>query len=594
MHFTHYVPTLPSTNQIFQKIRSSFRRFNYWQSTDYTNFEYLYTTDPDPLPKRDVHVTESYQHVVLHALRKHLYGWDYNYITQNFHRPEITDELFEESLKAADLPDHPLVRDASYIKARTRAKELFTPPEPIRPVHLTDLLHYDWNKQPSAELPFTRDPILRRKVHQAAQAGLLPNAKMNFGNLENVIFDDVRQFVHDIKRGAIPLDPCDHRFPPDRLHVKTLVSTRDKSKLRIIFGRTKRDIFPAAQFFWPYFRWLLYDRFSDPHNPLLWGCETLLGGWQRLHSFYTYRHLYFNTFISVDWSKFDQRALFSVIDDLTEDWKSFFRFDAGYIPTFEYPDSKTDPVKLERLFEYIRWSIKNIPFLHPSGKVFKRLKRFIPSGLFVTQMLDSHYNTIMCLAILDEIGIDIDTVHIRVQGDDSITAIRIYIPSNQHEAFSSLFASIAKRRFDANYSIDKSKITNTPEGQTVLGYTNSNGYPSRDWRALLATLLYPKSPRPTFETLMTQCPGLQYASIYQTDVVRVTSDIFNYLQSQGFKPTGKPSEFTFASVEAGIDIDSTRLPTRQEVERHLRSPPLRRSPEKAEKYWNSSFFLATH
>jgi hypothetical protein len=526
-------------------------------------------------------------------MRKHLYGFDYEYITRTFHRAPVTNDLFNTALSKADLPPFEPLKDESYVRARQRAKDLLTPPQPFRPVHLKDMLQYDWNFKPSAELPFIRDPDLLKRVHDAAALGTLPNAKMNFGNLKNVIFDDLSSFLHRVKRDQIRLDPSNRAIPPDRLHVKTVISTVDKSKLRIIFGRSKRFIIPEAMFFWPYFRWLLYDRYSDNHNPLLWGCETLTGGWHRLNSFYLTRHMYFNTFITIDFGSFDQRALFPIINDITSDWKSFFVFTNGYIPTTEYPTSEADPVHLERLFDFIIWSIQNVPFLHPSGKVFQRLHRYIPSGLFTTQFLDSHYNLILILTVLDSMGIDINTVHIRVQGDDSITALRIYIPANQHADFMARFSLEAKTRFDADVSTTKSGISNTPQGQTVLGYQNNNGYPSRDWRQLLATLLFPKSASPSFETLMSQCVGLIYASIYDRNVVNVCTDIFEYLSSKGFSPSGSIHDFIATSVEAGFDIDTTVLPTREDVDRYLRLPPSRRLPRAKKAYWPTEYFLST-
>jgi len=223
--------------------------------------------------------------------------------------------------------------------------------------------------------------------------------------------------------------------------------------------------------------------------------------------------------------------------------------------------------------------------------VFERLYRWIPSGLYVTTFLDSHYNILKVLCCLDEMGIDINTIHIRVQGDDSICALRIYIPSNQHEIFKSRLADIAKRRFDSDLSVDKSAISTTPQGMPVLGYENNNGYPERDWRKLLATLLHPRSVRPQIPTLMTQCIGLIYASIYQRNVVNVCTDIFNYCASLGFSPSQTLPENFFLIED--VEIDLSRLPTQLEVTRFLRNPPSQR-PVPSQEFWNSDFFLATH
>jgi hypothetical protein len=595
----HYSPPVPPSNlSIFTRLLSKLNLALFWTRTQFSNnFRYLYTSEPDPLhltSDANTDQLEKYRKIVDHALRKHLFGYDYVHLTSSYHRTPLTEQTFNEALALGDLPDHPVTRDSHYIRARQRAKDLLSPPEPIRPVHFTDLLQYPWNWTPSAELPFAKDPLLLKRLNDARIAGALPNAKPNFGNLVNVIFDDVRTFVHQIKRRAVKLDPTNRHIYPDRLHVKPMITTLDKKKLRIIFGRSKRFILPEAMFFWPYFRWLLQDRFSDAHNPLLWGCETLLGGWSRLHTFYSLRNMYYSTFITLDLSKFDQRALFSVISDCTSDWYSFFSFSNGYIPTTEYPQSSTDPDKLKALFEFIVWSITNVPFLHPTGKVFQRLHRYIPSGLFTTQFLDSHYNLI-CLTCLDAMGIDINTVHIRVQGDDSIIALRIYIPFSQHELFMTRIELELKTRFDQTLSRTKSLITNSPQQQVVLGYSNNNGFPSRDWLPLLATLLHPRSNSPKLETLMSQCSGLIYASIYNRTVVNVCTDIFNYLDSQGIKPSGQAYDLVALSQQAGFTADLTKLPTLNDVTTHLRHPPsVRPSSHGQKEYWPTAFFLSTH
>jgi hypothetical protein len=596
----HYSPPVPPSNiSIFTRLLSKLSLALFWTRTQFThNFKYLYTSEPDPLHlTSDASTTHliKYRKIVDHALRKHLLGYDYVRLMNDYHRTPLTEQTFNDALALGDLPDHPLDRDSSYTRARQRAKDLLSPPVPIRPVHFTDLLQYPWNDSPSAELPFAKDPVLLKRLNDARIAGTLPNAKPNFGNLKNVIFDDVRTFIHQVKRRAVKLDPTNRHIYPDRLHVKPMISTKDKNKLRIIFGRSKRFILPEAMFFWPYFRWLLQDRFSDDHNPLLWGCETLLGGWSRLNTFYSIRNLYYSTFVTLDLSKFDQRALFSIIGDCTNDWYSFFSFQNGYIPTTEYPQSSTDPDKLKAIFDFIIWSITNVPFLHPSGKVFQRLHRYIPSGLFVTQFLDSHYNLIICLTCLDAAGIDINTVHIRVQGDDSIIALRIYIPSSQHENFMSFIESELLRRFDASLSRNKSLITNSPQQQVVLGYSNNNGFPTRDWLPLLATLLHPRSTSPQLETLMSQCPGLIYASIYERNVVNVCTDIFNYLDSIGIKPSGQAYDLVALSQSAGFDADLTKLPTLNDVTRYLRSPPsVRPSHPTNKEYWPTAFFLSPY
>jgi len=565
-----------------------FTRFYNWL-TNYstrlsTNFSFVGWNEPRPVPPLDEARFADYRKIIDYAFRKHLYGWDYEHIINTYHRAEPTPDLIYDTLGKGDLPDHPVLMDIHFTRARQRCKELFAPPTPIRPVHFADLRHYPWNRKPSAEEPYTSNTSLRRTIEDAARVHLIPDARMSVGNLINYIFKDVREFIHGIKQGNILPGQA---LPLVNVHVKTALTPIDENKLRIIFGCSKRWIFPMAMFLWPLFRYYIYDQ----RSPMLWGYETILGGWHRMNSELLARHLYYQTFLTIDWSSFDLRALYSIMRLIYTDWKTYFNFDNGYMPTKKYPTSSCNPTKLHRLWDWCVEAHFASRFRLPDGSTWIRLHRGILSGLFETQLLDSHYNLLMILTVLDRLEFDISNLWIKVQGDDSITALRIHIPADQHEDFKVKLAFWAKYYFDHKFNLKKTEVSNTLQNVEVLGYRNNNGYPHRDWRLILSTLWNPRSRRPEPATTMARCIGLTYASIYQKDVVNVCQDIFDYYKSLGYSATHVRSIAEIDFFFQGINIPKDHFPTQIEVTRYLRSLN-NVTEERKRAYWNPDWFLA--
>jgi hypothetical protein len=549
-----------------------------------TNYKFVQWNEPRPVPPLNEYAFENYRKVIDHAFRKHLFGWDREYIISTFHRAEPTQDLIYTAIGKGDLPDHPVPFDEHFERARTRCRELFAPPEPIRPVHFADLRHYPWKGKPSAEEPYVSDGKLRQVIQDAARMNIIADGRMSVHNLKNHIFIDVRDFIHSIKQGTVKPGQA---LPLVNVHVKTALTTLDESKLRIIFGCSKRWILPMAMFLWPLFRYYIQEQ----NSPLLWGYETILGGWHRMNSELLARHLYYQTYLTIDWSGFDLRALFSVMRLIYADWKTYFVFDNGYLPTKKYPHSSCNPQKLHNLWDWCVEAHFASRFRLPDGSTWIRLHRGILSGLFETQFLDSHYNLLMILTILDRMGFDISNLWIKIQGDDSISAMRIHIPASQHDDFKIQFQYWAKYYFDHKVNLTKSGISNTLQDVEVLGYKNNNGIPYRDWRSILAVLWNPRSRRPQPSTTMSRCIGLAYASIYDPNVVNVCKDVFDYYHSLGYSANPRGfGELEFLISE--LEVPHDHFPTHLEVTRYLRSLN-NVSDKKKREYWNPDWFLST-
>jgi len=307
--------------------------------------------------------------------------------------------------------------------------------------------------------------------------------------------------------------------------------------------------------------------------------------------------LYRSTFVTVDWSGFDLRSLFSLIrKHVFPAWRTYFDFHNGYYPTKFYKSSPTNPEFIQRLWDWTNEAVFQMPFRMMDGSTFLRLFRGIPSGLFETQFLDSFYNMVMILTILDAMGFDISKIWIKVQGDDSLVFLRFHIPANQHAEFKAKFEALASYYFDHVARQDKTDIFNSPEGVGVLGYYNENGYPTRDWRKLLAQLLHPRSQKPTLELLKARVCGIQYASMYRyKEVTQVCEAIFNDLDSMGITALQLHTQrdvmlHSMTESESGFRIPTDHFPTMNEVTRYLRVPYVRTEMDK-EAYFPKEYFL---
>jgi len=571
-------------NQFIGQVYSS-----YYNNRFSINYRFLYKTSPLTTPHRDATHYAEYQQYVETTLRRNLLGYEADHIINGYHHPIATLDSETATFIKGDLPDHVVPRDESYLAALAETTRRFAPPELIRPVHFADLRFYNWNWHPNVEEPFRSEAKVQQAVERAYHAGLIPDGRLSFGNLKNLVFIRVREFLHRIKRNQIT--NVNTLYPLINIHVKPALTTPDEVKIRAVFGVSKLHVLPRAQFFWPLFRYYLDNR---DQSPLLWGFETILGGMQLLHLDMVIPRLYFSTFVEIDWSAFDLRSLFSIIrQDIFPAWRTYFDFSNGYIPTRFYRESQADSSHLENLWNWTNEAALRMPHRMMDGAVYERLHRGIPSGLFETQFLDSFYNMLMILTILHAMGFDISKVKIRVQGDDSLLMLRFFIPADQHEGFRAKFQALATHYFDHVAKPEKTKISNTAQGVSVLGYTNNNGYPERDYLKLLAQLYHPRSQRPTLQLLKARVCGIQWASMYNDKrVTRVCFDLWNRLEKDGIQALNLPLQRdVILHSQEGFHIPTDHFPTQLEVTQWLRSP-YKRSKKDSEDYFPRSHFLS--
>nr|QLC36802.1 RNA-dependent RNA polymerase [Sarcosphaera coronaria partitivirus] len=485
------------------------------------------------------------------------------------------DEKAEEDFLRTDVPYHDLKRDYHYRRALRVCEKLFRPSRTLHPISFPDLRFYPWNLSVSAEAPFTIQKKWETKLRQRQAEGEDLDGKLTFHNLYNEIFGLNRHLVHQIKEGGAGFWNKDGTPKPywhTSLHTRAhLVKADAEDKLRAVFGVPKLLLQVENMFIWNIQKEYLNQKVK---SPMLWGFETFRGGWHKLWN--RLSSVSDGTRLSADWSGFDRFALFEVIDDVHIMWRNWFDF-SKYEPTdsimkeqdarLSYPSSKANPVKIQRLWDWMTYSIKHTPIRGFSGQLYQWQYNGIASGYQQTQLLDSFVNIIMLMTVLSASGINIesDNFAVLVQGDDSLSAFPETI--TDHKKFLDLLAKEAKIRFNATLSVDKTTIGYSLNSVEVLSYRNNNGIANRDEADLLAHLLYPERNQGLPEAA-SSCIGIAYASMgCSRTVYNVCRDAFEFLTTQfKVKPSTKWLEdfFKVRGLEASRIIGKAQFPSFEE------------------------------
>jgi len=519
------------------------------------------------IPKLDnFHQHEAHKRTVLHAFSRFLYSSEIERILSDYKMATIDEETVYADFFNSDIEHHPIIRDANYLNALSIATDTFRPDTPVRPIHILDVQHhYPFNNSTNAEAPFSTSPTFLNMLHN-----IDPDLKPTTGNMKHIIFEFSRQWHHEIKHGQCTFD--DYLFFMI-LHIKkTVIKAEDPNKLRSIWGVPKPWILSQIMFHWSLFA--NYRR-NPKRYPLLWGYETVLGGWQRLNSELFRSHLQ-KSFIMIDWKRFDKYVPHEGITDVHTITESYIDFDHGYLPTVDYPDTSSTwtPEQANRLRRLYKWTLhayKNTPIALPDGSTYVRQHATLPSGLYTTQYYDSFWNYIMLCTILLALGFDPKLCIIKILGDDSIIRLYVLIPPNAHEAFFLAMQHYATFYFGAIISLNKSKIVNSLNKCEVLGYSNHNGFPHRSLYELCAKLYFCKSRNPTPDISMGIAIGIAYANLGMHKRLHyVCENIFKYYERKGFTP----SQRGFSSVygqdpHSAPRINILTFPSISEIQSHL-------------------------
>jgi len=519
-------------------------------------------------------------------------------------RSDSTDEAVIADFMTFDFPKFDIPKDEHYFSAVEKTRQLFHPGRRIYPISFPDLRYYPWNLKPNAEAPWnttdfkfsptfrnldneSENPKLKEHIEKLSfhisegkinivdylrnkhAFGITTDPFHSFHNLYNEIFQYNRSLIHFIKDGLTPFWNGDTPQPYywNTLHARShVVAHNEPDKIRAVFGATKLLLMAENMFIWP-----LQAAYLNEENTgrMLWGRETIKGGWKKLtseiHEQGTPHH-----YLSLDWSQFDKRLLFELIDQVHEIWRSYLDFSL-YQATSFYPHGKTNPTRIERLWKWMCHSIKHTPILLPNGELFKWNHNGFGSGFQQTQILDSFANMIMKLTCLSSLGINIwhPLFWTRVQGDDSLSAFYDALSSVYGPDFLLQLSASAKHYFNAKLNDKKSQFSHRLNGMSVLSYFNSYGLPIRSDEDLLRHLLFPETPGPQ-EQLLAAAIGLAYSACGCSERFHsLCSLIIKELRAKEKKPDPRSLRWmTRAQILTQDEVDNMMhapLPSRLEL-----------------------------
>nr|WGH72964.1 MAG: putative RNA-dependent RNA polymerase [Trichoderma gamsii alphapartitivirus 1] len=575
-----------------------------------------------------IHGTSSinphYARVVDHALAKFLTLEEFDIVVHKHRRSAWNSDALQKDIDKLNSTEHSVIKDEHYWKAIQHVSKLFKPKEKLKPVHFADLRHYPWELSTNIGAPFNtskswqsyvkqkfdKNYILDEKYkvtftdfehrrdlfaesHNMQSLNPMVDARMTKRNLYTEMFMINREHIHRIKRGShTSRTGHDLRYWHTAFARQHLVKDEEPDKVRLVFGAPSLLLMAELMFIWPIQASLLS---RGEESPMLWGFETLLGGWQRIYSWAHRLMLSFSSVALLDWSGFDRYARHTVINDIhTHIMRPMFTFEDGYWPTHDYPDTTADPQHLENLWKWMNNAILSTPLMLEDGTLLRFRHSGIYSGYFQTQIIDSIYNSVMISTILSKMGFDLNKVHMKVQGDDSLILFVYMFLSLIAMSFLKTFSYFAQLYFGAVLSEKKSELLPSLENAEVLKYRNRNAMPYRNELELLAMLRHPERTS-SYESLMARAIGIAYADCgSHPRVYSICEDIYKYLAALGITPDpkGLPGGQRFRSryVPGEWDIDLSHFPTWYETVRHLCDPA---RPLLTEKHWPRKHFIGT-
>jgi hypothetical protein len=425
--------------------------------------------------------------------------------------------------------------------------------------------------------------------------------RMTKHNLYTEAFTITRKHIHEIKEGRYFLEihkksgeviKIDLRFWNTAFARQHLVEKDDDDKVRLVFGAPFVLLCSELMFIWTLQVHLLLMKGSKSF--MLWGFETILGGWYRLRGFFAQYAPRYDTVVTLDWSGFDKHARHTVIRDIHKHvLRPCYDFSKGYHPTVDYPEHIDEPgdipieQKLENLWNWMTDTVLTIPLMMHDGRLYRFRHSGIFSGYFQTQILDSLYNMVMIFTILSRMGYDLDTVVLKVQGDDSIFMLLccFLLICN---SFLTLFKFYATYYFGAVVNDKKSEIREGIQHAEVLRYRNHNGIPYRNEIQLLAQLRHPER-RTDPDAVAARCIGIATAACGQLPrTYLICEDIYRYLvEHYDAKPAQATLNLMFQHLDPQFIPKADHFPTHFETLSHLmdNEQPL------ADYHWPKDYFV---
>lgn len=470
-------------------------------------------------------------------------------LIQTYTRAEISNDLVIADMYRNNPVEVSKTTSPSYQEALSYISKMTKPTKPFLTVHFTGIRMYDLNKSSSAELPYVNQNEFKNVVNKRFEAGEISNKRLSKGNGWNYILVKERVRIHKIKDAEYSNQAMSYDI---RMHARShLTKTVNGPKIRAVYGVPMTPLISEIMLLWP-----LMNHLKKSESLIAWGYETFNGGLLRLRdevSSYDFH-------LSLDFSTFDKRLPFWLFDDIHDMWYSFSNIGPYYDDDPDYESSSTDPVRINRIWEFMRYYVKHSVYRAPDGSRYKRRHSGLPSGLLQTQLLGSYCNAVMVISALFDAGLTENDFHVKVMGDDGLYSIR-HCPLSPQALLDHISAYTSKH-FNAIINTDKSIISVGPNNIQFLSYKFKFGAVCRVNDDLLGKLLFPESGDFSRDITKSRALGILISNLgYDPLVHAVCLDMLKFLD-----------EFEYGEIRDWYDkqklshvLDKPTIPSRQEL-----------------------------
>jgi hypothetical protein len=324
------------------------------------------------------------------------------------------------------------------------------------------------------------------------------------GYFFNAFSEWARTTVHRIKSYGLPFSP--ENLSPSEIKTRlqsffiqhaTSIYTRNQISERL--GALKQRPIYAVDTLFLHLECMitfpLHVMARSVDSAIMYSIETIRGGC----SFMDIQSRKYKSYLCIDWSSFDQRMPWIIVDTFFTFFLPFLLIIThGYHPTAEYPEypGLTPDKMYSRLFNIIcflrLWYFNTVLYV-ADGYAYTRRFAGILSGMLNTQYLDSYCNLFLMIHGLIHFGCtdeEILAICFFVMGDDNV--LLTHWPLSRLQLFLDWFENHALTRFGMVLSRKKSLITQIRTRIEMLGYQTNAGYPKRDIPKLVAQLCYPE------------------------------------------------------------------------------------------------------
>jgi len=331
-----------------------------------------------------------------------------------------------------------------------------------------------------------------------------------------------RKLVHLAKEHSFPVDVPEHhsrfrtRASKFLKEYPTLMFTRNHISRRD--GTLKvRPVYAVDELFLDIELMLAFPATVQARKPscsIMYGLETIRGSNVYLDRI----AMNYQSFATIDWSGYDQHLPWRIVYLFFMHWlPSKIIISHGYAPTVDYPEHKdlNEHKMFKKMFNLLtclmNWYF-NMVFLSADGYAYRRTFAGVPSGMLLTQFLDSFGNLVLIIDGLIEFGCpddEITTILLFIMGDDN--SIFCHWSLDRLDSFITFLESYSKSRWNMTLSKTKSIITSLRSRIETLSYQCNFGWPKRPIPKLVAQLVYPEHGiKPQF--MSARAIGIAYAA----------------------------------------------------------------------------------